>query len=152
MKTKLHMARPEDLDRLMGLVAACHAEFGIEQDEATRLAAVLPLLEGSPHGVIYILGPHNSPVGYISISFGWAIGLGGIESFVDEFWIRPAVRNKGMGGEALTALMRALADADVRALHLEVPRAFERARTYERIGFRRRDQHCLMTAALRPLS
>ena len=40
MKTKLHMARTEDLDRLLAMVAAFHAELGITQDAETRLAAV----------------------------------------------------------------------------------------------------------------
>ncbi|MDV7143825.1 GNAT family N-acetyltransferase [Tropicimonas sp. TH_r6] len=148
MKTKLHMARTEDLDKLLGMVAAFHAEFGIVQDDDTRLAAVLPLLEGSPLGVVYILGPHNAPVGYVAISFGWSIELGGIDGYVDEFWVRPAVRNKGMGSEALAALVRALQDAGVRALHLETERDSPVSTLYERLGFEKRDRYCLMTADL----
>lgn len=148
MKTKLHMARPGDLDRLLGMVAAFHGEAGIALDGETRLAAILPLLEGSPHGVIYIIGPRNAPIGYIAISFGWSIGLGGIEGFVDELWIRPAVRGKGMGGEALSALTLALQDAGVRALHLKAPQDNPAARLCKRLGFRRHDNHCLMSASL----
>ncbi|SDI94642.1 GNAT family N-acetyltransferase [Aliiruegeria lutimaris] len=148
MKTKLHMARPEDLQKLLAMVAAFHAEFGIVQDDDTRLAAVLPLLEGSPLGVVYILGPRNAPVGYVSISFGWSIALGGIDGCIDEFWIRPAVRGKGMGGEALSALIRALSDAGVRALHLETDRQSPVGRLYERLGFERREKSCLMSADL----
>ncbi len=148
MKTKLHMARIEDLERLLGMVAAFHAEFGIVQDDETRLAAVLPLLEGSPLGVVYILGPRNAPVGYVAISFGWSIELGGIDGYIDEFWVRPAVRNKGMGGEALSALIRALKDAGVRALHLEVERESPVNKLYERLGFEKREKYCLMTSDL----
>ncbi|MFV0332449.1 MAG: GNAT family N-acetyltransferase [Tropicimonas sp.] len=148
MKTKLHMARPGDLDRLLGMVAAFHGEAGIALDGEARLAAILPLLEGSPHGVIYIIGPRNAPIGYIAISFGWSIGLGGIEGFVDELWIRPAVRGKGMGGEALSALTLALQDAGVRALHLKAPQDNPAARLCKRLGFRRHDNHCLMSASL----
>lgn len=148
MKTKLHMAKADDLDKLLGMVEAFHAEFGIEQDAETRLAAVLPLLEGTPLGVIYIIGPRNAPVGYVAISFGWSIELGGIDGFVDEFWIRPAVRGKGMGGEALSVLIRALRDAGVRALHLEADRESPVGKLYERLGFERRARYYLMTADL----
>ena len=148
MKTKLHMAGPEDLPKLLGMVSAFHAEFGIVQDDETRLAAVLPLLEGSQLGVIYILGPRNAPVGYIAISFGWSIALGGIDGFIDEFWIRPAVRNKGMGGEALAVLLRALRDAGVRALHLETDRDSPAGSLYKRLGFEPRERYCLMSADL----
>lgn len=148
MKTRLHMAGTEDLDRLLGMVAAYHAETGIVQDEETRRAAVLPLLEGSPLGVVYILGPRNAPVGYIAISFGWSIELGGIDGFIDEFWIRPAVRSRGMGGEALAALTRALRDAGVRALHLEADRESPVERLYARLGFEPRQRYFLMSADL----
>lgn len=149
MKTKLHMAKPEDLSRLLGMVASFHAETGVRQDEDTRIAALVPLLEGSPHGVIYIIGPRNAPVGYISISFGWSIELGGIDGFVDEFWIRPAVRDRGMGGEALAALVPALRAAGLTALHLEVDRDSAVDALYTRLGFRKRDRYCLMTAILK---
>lgn len=149
MKTKLHMARADDLPRLLAMVAACHAETGIEQDEASRIAALAPLLEGTPLGVVYIIGPRNAPVGYIAISFGWSIEMGGIDGFVDEFWIRPAVRDKGMGGEALSALVPALREAGIRALHLEADRDSPVDALYRRLGFVRRDRYCLMTADLR---
>ncbi|RYH09274.1 N-acetyltransferase [Tropicimonas sp. IMCC6043] len=148
MKTKLHMADTEDLERLLGMVAAFHAESGIEQDVETRRAALLPLLEGSPLGVIYILGPRNAPVGYVAISFGWSIGHGGIDGFIDEFWIRPAVRSRGMGSEALAALIRALRDAGVRALRLEADRGSPVGRLYARLGFEPRERVLLMSADL----
>ncbi len=148
MKTKLHMAKPDDLQKLLGMVASFHAETGIVQDDEARRAAVLPLLEGNPLGVVYIIGPRNAPVGYIAISFGWAIELGGIDGFIDEFWIRPAVRNKGMGGEALAALMPALRDAGVKALHLEADRNSPVSALYGRLGFQPRERYCLMTADL----
>ncbi|SFB79234.1 GNAT family N-acetyltransferase [Tropicimonas isoalkanivorans] len=149
MKTKLHMARKEDLPRLTPMVEAFHAEHGIVQDDETRAAALLPLLEGSPLGVIYIVGPRNAPVGYVAISFGWSIEMGGIDGFIDEIWIRPAVRDKGMGSEALSALIPALREAGVAALHLEVDENSSAVSLYERLGFASRERYFLMTADLR---
>ncbi|PRY21445.1 acetyltransferase (GNAT) family protein [Aliiruegeria haliotis] len=148
MKTKLHLAKPDDLPKLLTMVESFQTEFGIEMDSDTRLAGVAPLLEGNPLGVIYIIGPRNAPVGYIAISFGWSIELGGIDGVVDEFWIRPAVRNKGMGSEALSALIPALRDAGVKALHMEVDRDSPVSALYARLGFAKRDRYCLMTAEL----
>ncbi|MFV0360523.1 GNAT family N-acetyltransferase [Tropicimonas sp.] len=149
MSTKLHLAKTEDLDRVLAMVAAFHEETGIEQSAETRMDAIVPLLEGCPHGVIYTLGPRKSPVGYISISFGWSIEMGGIDGWVDEFWIRRAVRARGMGSEAITALLPALRDAGVAALHLEVDRDSAAAELYRRMGFVKRDRYCLMTARLK---
>ena len=73
MKAALHLAQTPDADRLEALVAACHAETGITQTEEERRAALLPLLEGSPHGAIYLIGPARAPVGYIVLTFGWSL-------------------------------------------------------------------------------
>jgi ribosomal protein S18 acetylase RimI-like enzyme len=81
-----------------------------------------------------------APVGYIAISFGWSIELGGLDGVLDEFWIREAVRGRGMGGEAILALQKTLKGAGVVALSLEVARGNDTAlRLYERTGFKRRD-------------
>ena len=133
MTQVLHLATSADLDRLEKMVAAYHAHEGIETDEAQRRAALEPLLEGSPHGAVWLIGPQMAPVGYIAVSFGWSIELGGLDGVLDEFWIREKVRGRGMGTEALTALQKALKNAGVMALSLEVARKDDTAaRLYER--------------------
>ncbi|MCT8160867.1 GNAT family N-acetyltransferase [Pseudoruegeria sp. SHC-113] len=149
MSAKLHLAKPEDLDRLAGLVARYHAFEGITQSEDKRRAALQPLLEGTPHGIAYLIGPRTAPVGYIVISFGYSVELGGIDGFVDEFFIREKLRGRGLGGEVLRTLLPALADHGVKALHLEVERGNERARgLYARLGFENRETYHLMTRIL----
>lgn len=146
MSAALHLAKPDDLPRLQKLVEAFHAHEGIEQSDADRKAALLPLLEGSPHGAAYLIGPRQGPVGYIVVSFGYSVEMGGIDGFIDEFYIRENVRGRGMGGEVLRALMPALADHGVKALHLEVARDNPNAkRLYSRLGFEAREKYHLMT-------
>ncbi|SFP09118.1 GNAT family N-acetyltransferase [Tranquillimonas alkanivorans] len=146
MSVTLTLAQDDDLDRLTRLVGAYHAHAGIEQDaEATR-AALEPLLGGTPHGVAYLIGPPKSPVGYIVISFGWSVTRGGLTGTVDEFFIREGVRGRGMGSEALSRLMPALARHGLKALHLEVPQDAPRAHAlYKRLGFRARDGRLPLT-------
>ncbi|UWQ03649.1 GNAT family N-acetyltransferase [Aliiroseovarius crassostreae] len=145
----LRLATLEDLDRLTHLVSGFHAESGIDQDEATRHDALVPLLQGSPHGAIWMIGPRSAPVGYIAVSFGWSIEFGGLDAFVDEFYVRERVRGRGMGSEAMMALARALAGQGIKAMNLEVDTDNQRARTlYERIGFSSRDRYHLMARIL----
>ena len=139
MSQLLHLAAPADMDRLLPMVAAYHAFEGIESDDAHREAALRPLLEGSPHGAIWLIGPKIAPVGYVCVSFGWSLELGGLDGMIDEFWIREKVRGRGMGSEALAALQKALRDAGVRALSLEVAGDNDSAtRIYGRAGFQAR--------------
>ena len=138
MSSRIHLAKPEDLDRLEAMVAAYHQMEGIESDEAHRRAAIQPLLDGSPHGAIWLIGPRISPVGYVVVSFGWSIELGGMDGFIDEVWLREAVRGRGMGGEALSELLKALDQAGLKALHLEVAPENTANRLYRRLGFQER--------------
>ena len=149
MSAALRLARPEDLDRLMGLVSAFHAEEGITQDTEQRREALIPLLEGIPHGCIYLIGPGRAPLGYIILTFGWSVEFGGMDGFVDEIYIRPAVRGRGIATEVLLDLPKALSEAGLTALHLEVDRMNERAhKLYLRTGFKARERYMLMTKSL----
>lgn len=131
------------------MVGDFHAEEGIAQDDATRRGALLPLLEGSPHGAVYLAGPARAPIGYVVICFGWSVEFGGMDGFVDEIYIRPAVRGRGIGSEILMSLPKALAGAGLKALHLEVARDNDRARKfYEKLHFVPRENYVLMTRKL----
>lgn len=146
MTAALHLATPDDLHRLEPMVAAYHAVEGIGSTSDHRRAALTPLLEGSPHGAVYLIGPRRAPVGYIAVTFGWSIELGGMDGFIDEIFIRDGVRGRGMGSEVLSALLPRLADAGVKAMHLEVAHTKTRARAfYERHGFTPRERYHLMT-------
>ncbi len=135
----LHLATSADIDRLLPMVAAYHDFERIEKDDEHRRAAIEPLLDGAPHGAIWMVGPNMAPVGYVAVSFGWSIEIGGLDGFIDEFWIREKVRGRGMGTEALAALKATLRKAGVKALHLEVSAENSRAtRLYEAAGFTHR--------------
>lgn len=144
--TALHLAKPEDFDRLDTLVAAFHAEEGLELSADHRRKGLMPLLTGTPHGVAYLIGPARAPIGYIIICFGWSVEFGGMDGFVDELYLRPAVRRRGIAAEILSSLPQALAGAGLKALHLEVDRNNDKAqRLYGRTGFKTRDNYVLMT-------
>jgi len=145
MSQLLHLAGPDGLEKLLPMVAAYHGFEGIETTDEDRRAALSPLLEGSPHGAVWFIGPKMAPVGYIAASFGWSIELGGMDGFIDEFWVREAVRGRGMGTEVLGALIKTLHQAGVMALHLEVSASNDSAaRIYRRAGFEKRP-YSLMT-------
>lgn len=146
MSAALTLATVEHADKLLQLVAAFHVEEGIDLSDEDRAAGIMPLLEGIPHGAAYLIGPPRAPIGYIVVTFGWSVEFGGMDGFVDELYVRPGVRKRGIASEVLLALPRALSDAGLKALHLEVDTGNATAlRLYARAGFRLRDGYHLMT-------
>ena len=146
MSAVLTLAAPDHLEKLDALVAAFHHEAGINLPPEARRAGISPLLEGSPHGAAYLIGPPRAPIGYLVVTFGWSLEFGGLDGFIDEIFVRPGVRGRGIASETLLALPRALASAGLKALHLEVERNAEGAqRLYQRAGFQPREKYMLMT-------
>jgi ribosomal protein S18 acetylase RimI-like enzyme len=147
--TALTLAKTEDLDRLLPLVRAFHEEGAIDVLEDERLAGLKPLLEGSPYGGIWLIGPPRAPIGYVVICFGWSVEFGGMDGFVDELYIRPSVRGRGIGTEVLINLPKQLAKNGLKAIHLEVSRVAVRTQeAYKRAGFKPRADYMLMTRRL----
>jgi len=109
----------------------------------------MPLLEGSPHGAAYLMGPVRAPIGYVVISFGWSLEFAGMDGFLDEIYVRPGVRGRGIGTEVLMSLPKALSQSGLRAIHLEVRRDNPRACAfYERLQFAAREDYMLMSCRL----
>ena len=149
MSAALTLAGAEHFDRLDPLVAAFHAEEGITLSAEARAAGIKPLLDGIPHGAAYLIGPPRAPIGYVIVTFGWSVEFGGMDGFVDEIFVRPGVRGRGVAGEVLLSLPRALASAGLKALHQEVAADNEVAqRLYARCGFSLRKGYHLMTRHL----
>lgn len=146
MTTAIHLCRPGDFDRLDNLVARFHAEMQIDSDADARCAGLMPLLDGSPLGAAWLFGPSQAPSGYVVATFGWSVEFAGMDAFIDEIYVRPSIRGRGIATEVLHAIAGALRDGGIRALHLEVDRDNHGAhRLYAKSGFQMRDRYCLMT-------
>ena len=147
--TALTLAKPDDLDRLLPMVVSRRAEAGDTENDATMRNALGPLLDGSPHGAIYLIGPPRAPIGYVVLSFGWSLAAGGLTGRIDEMHIRRAVRGRGIGAEVLASLPRALAGAGLRALEVEIGREDARTRAlFVRQRFQAREDRVTLRLAL----
>jgi ribosomal protein S18 acetylase RimI-like enzyme len=83
------------------------------------------------------------------LTLGWSLELGGRDAFIDELYVKPARRGRGLGTLALATAEAAARRRGVRALHLEVDVTNETARRlYQRVGFRLRERYQLMLKRL----
>ncbi len=149
MTTAVHLAGPADLDGLLSLMERFHSEAALPHDDTHRRRAADPLLNGSPHGAVWLIGPQRAPLGYVLISFGWSVALAGMEGFVNEIFIRPSVRGRGIGTEVLHAIAVSLTQTGLKALHVRLNQAdAPSARFCARVGFAPRPDTVLMTDVL----
>lgn len=149
MPNLLTLALPTDLDALVPMIRAYKDFEGFERDDAERVEALRTLLADPSRGAIWWICADGQRVGYVAVCFGFSLEFGGRDAFVDELYVVPEARGRGVGRAALAAAMRAAAAQGVRALHLEVGRTNARARAlYESLGFDAREAFTLMSRSL----
>lgn len=149
MTTAIHLCGPEQEEQLLTLIARCHDELGITSTPEHRKAAATPLLRGAPQGAAYLFGPARAPTGYVVVSFGWSIQLGGMTATIDDIYIRPSVRRRGIGREVVHAIARMLKAVSVRAMHLRSEHSETAYHVFGQVtGFSMRDDKRQMTRML----
>lgn len=147
MSVVLRIATQADLVRVLAMVQQCHEEVALVVDDIE--SAILPLLEGTPAAVLYLIGPPMAPVGYSLVSFGYDFTAGGPTATLAELFIRPAIRGRGVGSEAVLALAQGLSAHGIRALSIKSDVANPRAKVFcRRLGFVPEDSHIRMIRAL----
>ena len=106
----------------------------------TSLDAVLePLLADDTYGAIWLIDPvetdrSDDADGYIVITWGWSIEIGGLDVVLDEFYVRS--RGNGKGSDALRVVKADCRRRGVKRIFLETEVGNGRARRlYERHGY-----------------
>ncbi|MEM7296402.1 MAG: GNAT family N-acetyltransferase [Pseudomonadota bacterium] len=142
---KLRRATRADRAALRKLVTDFHQEEALETTQAHRDGALDPLLDGLPHAEVYVLAQEQELLGYAIFSLGWSIELGGLDAFLDELYVRPGDRNRGLGQRLLTETKDLLAGRSIANLCLEVDTSNAGAvALYHRLGFKDRARYQLM--------
>jgi len=149
MQAELRLALQEHLDLTLPLVRAYHEFEKLDTTDSDRENSVRKLLSDRALGGIWLIYFKHEPVGYVALCTGYSIEFGGYDAFIDEFYIRPKFRGKGLGKETLQLVKAEAAKIGIRALHLEVARSNINALTlYAGAQFKAREKYVLMSATL----
>ncbi len=135
------LATDSDLAALLDLESQFYAHEGYPFDRALNERSLRRLANDPSLGRLFIIGDGD---GYMVVTFGFSIEFGGRDAFIDELYIAPHARGRGLGTEAIRVAESACVAADVATLHLEVEHENGRARAlYERHGFYTHDRHLM---------
>lgn len=141
-------ARTDDVAGIVALVRDFYAEDEYPFDEARTAEAVARLVREEGLGRIWVAEPDAGLAGYIALTLGFSLEYMGRDGFVDDLYVRPEWRTKGLGTALLEALLAKARDLGVQALHLEVARDKRGAQElYRSAGFEDHDR-MLMTRGL----
>jgi ribosomal protein S18 acetylase RimI-like enzyme len=124
-----------DLPLLERLVRAYYVEDRHTFHDDRQLAALAALAAGEPFGRAWLTLLERRPVGYAVLSWGFSVEAGGREACLDEIYLVPAVRNRGLGSRVLALLEGEARAQGVRRVFLEVERDNRAIGLYRRAGY-----------------
>lgn len=134
--TDLRPATAADLEAVLALHCVFFAEDGYPVREEESRANLARLLGDPTLGRLWVMDEGGEVVGYLLLGFGFSLEFRGRDAFVDELYMAPGHRGRGLGTRALERAAEACRELGVRALHLEVERYNEGAQAlYRRMGF-----------------
>ena len=149
MPKMIEVASEKDIDRLLLLVRAFHQHEDLAMCDVGRNSTLRRLIGDDTWGRVWLIFDGTELAGYIAICIGYSIEFRGNDAFIDEFYIRPESRGRGLGKTVLALIRTEAKLIGIRALHLEVARSNTKARKlYAGAQFSAREGYMLMTTLL----
>jgi ribosomal protein S18 acetylase RimI-like enzyme len=127
-------ATPDNTERLLALARSFHREDGHPLDGRGETA--IAQLPGEELARCWLVRSQGSVIGYVVLTLGYSIEYGGRDAFIDDLYLVPEARGRGLGARVMDFVEEQALMLGVKALHLEVEIANDRAYgLYRRRGF-----------------
>ncbi len=122
MNLTIRNAAASDIPTLVVLMEEFHGESGYPLDRTWADATFAALLADGSRGAAWILFDGTEPAGFVVLTVRFSMEYGGLDSFVDDLFVRPNHRCRGLGHLAMQTVLRECQRRGVLALHVEVGR------------------------------
>ncbi len=97
MSVAIRRASASDLADLLELMREFYAEAGYPLSSDRARTAFLPLLAPGDLGQVLLAHCEGQLAGHLVLTFCYSMEYGGRSAFVDDLFVRPALRNRGVG-------------------------------------------------------
>jgi ribosomal protein S18 acetylase RimI-like enzyme len=139
-------AKDDEADLLRMMRALAEQEPGAYYFDEPAVRGVLRQFLGDPSlGRAWIFSDGANIAGYVVLTLGYSFEYHSRDAFVDELYVAPQYRRRGIGREAMKFVAEQARTMEVTALHLEVDHGNDPAvEFYRRAGYQDHDRY-LMT-------
>jgi diamine N-acetyltransferase len=140
-----------DMPDLLVFSEGLYREDGTAEFDPKRAkAGFRQLIEDGSLGSVWMIEAGGRSVGYVVLTWGFSVERRGRIGLIDELYVVPDERSRGLGTAAVELAERCCRDRGVEAVQLEVSRTNTRAHElYRRLGFVGHDRY-LLTKGLGP--
>jgi ribosomal protein S18 acetylase RimI-like enzyme len=142
-------AQSDDIPALVRMMGEFYAESHYSLDPAWATRSFSDLLGSELRGAAWMAFLDAQAAGYVVMTLRHSMELGGLDGFVDDLFVRPGCRRRGLGKSLLAAVFDGCAARNVLAIHVETSAGNEAAQAiYRKFGFRGNELQ-LLTAPVR---
>lgn len=145
MPITFRLATLEDVDPLLPLMRDFYAFERLPYDEARQRQLIAQLLADENLGRLILFQSGDDLLGYMVLGFGFSLEFHGRDCLLDEFYVLPQHRSRGIGAKAVEFAFGICRELGIAAAHLEADYVNVRGHEfYKRLGFKDHERH-LMT-------
>ena len=145
MGVSFRFGEPTDVDELLPLMKDFYAFERLPYEPARQRRLLLELIAKRNLGRLILFKDSAKLVGYMVLGFGFSLEFHGRDCFIDEFYVLPEHRSRGIGYAAVEFALGVCRKAGIKAVHLEADHVKVRGHElYKRLAFKDHDRH-LMT-------
>ncbi len=147
----VHAATHENIPDLVEMMQEFYDESAFSLDRDAAVSSFKTLLDEPAFGAIWMCFDGKDATGYVVLTICFSMEYGGFEGCVDDLYVRPAARRKGVGNRLLESLLIECHDRNLESLQVEVAPYNGAAKAlYEKIGLQiRQDDRDVMVATFK---
>jgi GNAT superfamily N-acetyltransferase len=143
-KVRLVAVKASGVKRLIPFVRAFYEQFDYPYDEKAKLSVLHEMLGDGSLGRLWLIRHEGEDAGYVLLAFSFSLEFDGRIAFVDELFIKPSCRQKGVGAGALEKVEDTCLRLGIRVLRLESEAHNHRATAlYGRLGYVDHGRHLM---------
>lgn len=146
MELEFRQYRPDDFEELSEMVLGLYTKDGTQTTHMTNEKVALSvknLMKAGSNGRIHIFEKSGELTGYCIINQFWSNEFSGRILYVDELFVKPKFRNRGVGSQFFEFL-QANPENDSVAFMLETVNENEKAiEFYRKLGFKTHHNHMM---------
>lgn len=151
VETHLRLATGNETPLVYRLMEDYYHEVKSPRHPKKHRWAVERLVDNPAVGRLWLVMVGADVVGYLVLSLGYSLEMGGLEAFLDDIYLIPQARGHGIGRSATHLALIQAAQLGARAVHVEVERRNQKVRNlYRHLGFTDGERARLMTCRLAP--
>jgi GNAT superfamily N-acetyltransferase len=146
----IRLATLTDVEVLVRLMRQFYEEENDTLPERTIARALEAVLDDMRLGQVWMIEDDGHAAGFVVLTVGFSMEYGGLRGFIEEFYVAPQYRRRGLGHAALEEVKRSCRRRGVRVLIVEAGPSEDAALSaYRSVGFADSDR-TLLTLPLIP--